>query len=392
MLLYISKGRLYRVDGGKPAKIRIASVEKYISTIKEMRNKKEWKSSGTGAHFMGMNLSFDTDPEESITISGIAPDGDGGFIYSSVFDGNMAIYRNDHVGSDDEGVILRKNSVQIHEVNILPDGQKIIASGSENFQTKHIVLINKEKSDLQFLTEGDSIDSNPVFSKTEPNIVFFDSKGIGSDYKGALRLSSSGILQLNLETGDLDEYITDETNDYFKPKTDSNGNLYYIRRPYKTNLRSKMSLKDVALIPFKFFRAIFGWMDFFTRKYSGEALNTKGNNPSKAKQLSEKELFVEGNLINAEENLRKNKASGEKYPGFIPKSWVLVRRSPDGQEQVIKKGVIDYCVTDDAIYFSNGKCIIRLQSESSDEEMVCEAELAQNLTWNDVPLSSSATR
>jgi len=381
MLLYISKGRLFRVDKGKPAKIRCASVEKYISTLNEMRNRKEWKSSGTGATFMGMNLSFDSDPEESINISGITPHGDGGIIYSSVFDGNMAIYKNNQVGTDDEGVVLRKNSVQVHEIDVLPDGNKIIASGNENYQNKHIVIVDKEKSDLYFVTEGDSIDSNPVFSKTEPNVVYYDSKGIGSSTGGSLRLSPCAILQLNLATGDLDEFISDEEYDYFKPKTDSSGNLYYIRRPYKANLRMRMSIKDVLLIPFKFFKAIFGWMDFFTRKYSGDTLNTKGANPSKVKQLSEKELFIEGNLINVEENMRKNKAAGEKHPGFIPKSWMLVRRDSDGQEQIIKKGVIDYCVTDDAIYYSNGKCILRMQFESSNEEMVCEAELAQNLAW-----------
>ena len=142
-----------------------------------------------------------------------------------------------------------------------------------------------------------------------------------------------------------------------------------------------MSAKDIISAPWKFLKAIFGWMDFFTRKYSGQALNTTGSNPARTRTISDKELFIEGNLINVEKTLSANRAAGEKYPGCAPRSWELMRRGADERESLVKKGVMDYCVADDGIYYSNGARIMRLSPDFSSDEPVCEAELAQSLTW-----------
>ena len=387
MLLFISKGRLFRVNGRMPIEIKCGFVEKYIDNLKEISKKREWKSSGTGAQFMNMAMPFSDTPEDGINISGITTDGDGIYIYSAVFDGNMAIYKSSGKSTDDEGVILRKNSVRIFEMDNLPGGKKMLAAGKEGSSEKHIAMIDKEKSELYFITEGDSVDANPSFSRAEPDIVYYDSKGVGvSAQNSFVRFSPCAILRLDLSTGDLDEFIADGAHDYFKPKTDSAGNLYYIRRPYKENQRKGMDTTDILLIPFKFLKAIFGWMDFFTRRYSGETLNTSGNNPAKTKQLSEEELFIEGNMINVEKNLRENQASGEKYPGLAPKSWELIRRGKDGREHIIKKGVIDYCLAEDGIYYSNGSNVLRTHPESSStEELVCEVKIAQSLLWVQEP-------
>ena len=50
----------------------------------------------------------------------------------------------------------------------------------------------------------------------------------------------------------------------------------------------------------------------------GESLkSTSGANPAKARQKSEEELFVEGNLIKAQKALQQNQSAGEKFAGVI---------------------------------------------------------------------------
>jgi hypothetical protein len=92
-------------------------------------------------------------------------------------------------------------------------------------------------------------------------------------------------------------------------------------------------------------------------------------------------FISKGNLIDAEKNLRENRASGEKYPGLAPKSWELIRRSKDGREQIVKKGVIDYCLAVDGLYYSNGSNVVYMQEGQAVGELVCEMKLAQNMVW-----------
>ena len=42
-------------------------------------------------------------------------------------------------------------------------------------------------------------------------------------------------------------------------------------------------------------------------RYTGQTFMTKGNNPSKMKMHDPKQLFIEGNIIKAEEEMKQNK-------------------------------------------------------------------------------------
>ena len=71
MLVYISNGKLFQIKSGKPAEIKCGFINKYITNLEDIRKKKEWKSTGSGARFMGVMLSGD-DQEDNIQVSGIS--------------------------------------------------------------------------------------------------------------------------------------------------------------------------------------------------------------------------------------------------------------------------------------------------------------------------------
>ena len=73
-------------------------------------------------------------------------------------------------------------------------------------------------------------------------------------------------------------------------------------------------------------------------------------------------MFIDGNLINAGEEMERNQKSGDKFPGVIPRSYELCRRlGPNGDEEIIKKGIIAYAVdTNGDVICSNGNHLLKL--------------------------------
>ena len=167
-----------------------------------------------------------------------------------------------------------------------------------------------------------------------------------------------------------------------KPQVDQQGNLYCIQRPYSSGYHKEspfLVLKNVVLAPVKIIKAVIGWLDFFTQKYTGESLKTtSGANPAKTKQKSEEELFIEGNLIKAKQSLENNQKNGEKYPGFIPRSWQLIKIKPTGEKEVIKQGVMSFCIGNNIVIYSNGKHLIQLD-ENKNETLLCEDKLISKI-------------
>ena len=174
---------------------------------------------------------------------------------------------------------------------------------------------------------------------------------------------------------ELDELISDEAQkfSYIKPLESADGYIYYIKKPYNENTSDKTSLGDILLAPFRLIGALFGFLNFFTIKYSGKTL-TKNAGNTKAKNMSEEKMFIDGNIFEAGKELENNRRQGDKFPGAIPHSYQLCRRlGADGKEEVIKKGIIAYACRDNGeILCSNGLHLISLtpNGDGYDEKLV----------------------
>lgn len=380
-VIYISKGGLFLTDGGTSVDLPCEAVEKYKKTIAEVNQKKDWKTKGSGAMFMyGAGVAA----ERAVTnanVTGAAFSGNE-IIYSAVLDNSSAIYkRSVSVSEHDENIIIRKQDLKIFDLSLCKANGNLAASAGTGY-ARNIIFIAANSVDLNFLTEGDSIDSNPAFDPKNPDVIYFDSCGIAYYENGFfLGVGPRSIAKLNTAAGSLDDVLTDDNYDFFKPKCDSGGNMYCIKRPYKDTLRNKASLKDVFLAPFKIIKAIIGWLDYFTKSYAGESLKTKGGNPARSKNLSEKEIFIENNLINVEKSLAESKQAGNQYPGIAPNNWQLIKVNAAGEQTVVKKGVLDYAITQNGdIVFSNGKFILMINiNEGGKEEILCKADLATKI-------------
>ena len=101
------------------------------------------------------------------------------------------------------------------------------------------------------------------------------------------------------------------------------------------------------------------------KKSTKKGQNTSyGDNPYVEDQKSERELYIQNELINIQKEERRNKRLGDKNPGFAPKKFELWRTAEDGKKTRLAKGVLDYDLTQDGIIYTNGRCVFLIEGET----------------------------
>lgn len=381
-LLYLSNQALHQLQGQKTQSIDCQAVSQYKKNLQEIKQRKQWKTTGTGAQFMGMSQYDDADEFANIfPVDAVLTD-DQQMIYAARLQDGCAIYIKSLLDPQQaEALVLRNNEFVVHHLDYEAQNKRLILSASKGYAyERHLCVLGLDSSRLQYITEGDCQDEHPCFDPQQPDIVYYDSCGFAYDQQGNVSVGPKEICRLNLKTGELETIISDPRYDFYKPQIDATGQLYFLKRPYKNQSYSGSSLKDILYAPFKIIRAVIGWLDFFTQRYTGESLkSTSGANPAKARQKSEEELFVEGNLIKAQKALQQNQSAGEKFAGVIPRNWELIQYSADGEQKVLKRGVLCYALnTEGSLYYSNGKYLIAMTADQT-EQMLVEARLINKI-------------
>jgi hypothetical protein len=276
-----------------------------------------------------------------------------------------------------EGLIMSSRDMNISQISAM--GNSCAASVGHGLE-RHIAIFNLETGTHRELTEGEVQENHPSYSQ-DGSKIFFSSAGLALSHSGfAVGVGSFGISCYNIERNELDELLLSDKFDYIAPKEDRNGNLLFIKRPYRYAANNGNILLDIIFFPVRIVKAIGGLLNYFSIVFGGESLRSgKANNDVKAKQMSERELFFDGNVINAQQSLKENQRLGEKYPGIIPHSWELTRLDKDGNQHCLKKGVMDFsiCQNGDIVY-SNGNAIIRLLPDGS-EQLIEKCRMASNV-------------
>jgi hypothetical protein len=372
-IIFSVEDKMGIVNGSSINYLYSQHLKKYHKNMDDIKKKHAWKTEGSGAAFMGVHnpLAYYSSENVIANINGIAVvPNQSKMLYSISIDEFSGIFiKNPLDNSELEGLVTSNMDNGFFSVDYDERTEKIAVSVSEGHLEKHIAVMSIDRGGYNVLTEGESIDENPSWAKTDKNAIYYDSAGIAISSIGELGgLGTKSILKLDLNSGDIEEVVHINKHDCIKPIEDREGNLYFIKRPHDENYSKAASLKDVILMPYKFLKAIFGWMNLFTAKYTGDTLTSVGQNPAKTKQRTQEEIFIEGNLINAEKTLKENQSAGEKFPGVAPRSWELMKMSQSGEMKSIKKGVIDFDINSRGeIVYSNGKYLLKVGNNSSEK-------------------------
>lgn len=380
-VIYSSENKIFSYDEAEKllTEIPCERITKYRDTIRSIQQRKEWKTTGSGANFMGMTAERINADELPVQISGLAVYGDE-LIYGVNLEDVGSVYHRSFDPSDTcEGLVRSSNDFVFGSFDC--KGDKLAVSMGTNIRSLHIAVMNINGNYDEY-TDGDTIEENPSWA-AKKNGIYFSTAGYARNQNGAISATSPrSIAYLDLDRSSMTEILADEQYDYLHVREDKNGVLYYIRQPYGGEKpQNDITFKDVLLFPVRIIKGIFGFLNFFATIFGGESLKSGGAsaNGVKSKERSQKDMIIEGNVINAEKLDKINEASGDRLSGIMPMSRVLIKRLADGTEETIKKGVLDYTLSENGdVIISNGRHIIRINSDGT-ETHITKAKLAMNI-------------
>lgn len=378
-ILYTSENKIFGYDEKEKSltEIPCERVSKYRETVRNIQQRKEWKTTGSGANFMGMTADM-MDPDAlPVRITGLSVYGDE-LVYGVNLEAVGSIYHRSFDPADTaEGLVRSSNDFLFGSFDI-KDDKLAVCMGSSSFQHVAVMDINGRYDEY---TDGDTIEENPCWA-AKKNGIYFSTAGYARNQNGVISaVSPRAIAYLDLDRKSMTEIVSDDSYDYRHPREDKSGNLYYIRQPYGgEKQQGGITFKDIIMFPYRIIKGIFGFLNYFTTIFGGESLKSGGvSNGTKSRQRSEKDLIIEGNVINAEKLDKINEAKVDEHGGIMPASRVLIKRTADGSEEIIKKGVLEYTLDGGGnVIISNGRHLLRIDRDGN-ETHIAKAKLAVNL-------------
>ena len=348
--------------------------QNFVTAAQNAHDKYDWKHSGEGAIFRG-----DTDVENATPTKNIAYFNSLKFlseneiIYSVTVDEISCVMRKDlSTDKDNEGHIVHSREYVYNGASPNKNGTAFVSCLKTNEVNSHLAIFNLSDNDYYTVTDGDSCDFDATYSRADNDYVLFATKGAGRNKQGEfVKYSQSSIYRYDTLNGDVEELLCKKDYSLVKPKDDENGNLYYISKPEDGDKRSVWGiLLDIILIPWHLLVAIYRFLEAFTLIFTGRKFIKDGSDPVKTKDRNDGKILIEGNLINAEKEYKRNLRHKDAFAGYAPHSWELIKKAKDGTETVMAKGVINYCISPAGeIYFTNGKHVVKITADGKREKI-----------------------
>lgn len=376
------------VDGEKIAVCEDGNVQKFDSkyvvnyreTAIKSAKSREWKTQGKASRLMDEDYYFEREngANAEVFIRGVAlTEKENELVYAASVNDSSVIYKKDLLDEEKtESHVVSSNSEEFMSVSRNRNGG-MLAAIQRDPVAADIAVFEQDGGDYKCVTGGDSLDENPAFD-TDGKSVLFNSYGVGRDANNNfIKYLPSELFRLDLSTLNVDTVASDRNFSYIKPLPDGEGNLYCIKKP-DSEKTERNPLLQILLIPVRIVQGIAGFISAFVMCFSGKPLvdgqsaQSLGGDATKNGKYDRKKVFINNNLLNVDEQLKKNKKQ-ENY-GFIPQSWKLIKIDKDGNETELTGGVADFCFTDDgngkrAVIFTNGKHIFTLTDEGKRKKL-----------------------
>ena len=363
-LAFISRGKLFMKTGdAEPQEAQSPHVQGMMDRMERAKQRHSWKK-GTAfeSSFVGDRSQQPADQQVlNATAAQFTPDGKLLYFLRDNRVGGLFEY---DLQDGSEKRLIHQQRLLLGDLCIDQAGQRVLCSQEGDNGTASIALMNVDGSDYREVTGGDTVDSAPAWIPGEPDKIVFQSSGVARSDEGyVVALGPASIQMLDLTKSELAPVREEEKSDFLQPKVGPAGDLFFIRRPYDPpRYGSGNLLVDFLLFPFRLLRAIFHYLNFFSLMYSQKPL-TSASGPKVQANL--KEMLIKGKRIDAENALKKeHRVNGVR--SLVPRSWQLINRSRDGEEQVLATNVASYDIMSDGrVIFTNGYGVFMLDASNS---------------------------
>lgn len=356
-VLFLSDGEMSLWADGRATALRSERLEKYLSTARELESRNAWKYEGAGAQFQHQQSPYERQrriAEAECRVSAVGFCG-GQVLYGLSTPDMGGLYLKP--ADDDaapESSWLSERTFRPRDMHV--QGERVALALDTPQGECHIALMTAGKSRYDVLTLGDTQDTAP-FLCADGKRLLYASAGFARNEAGVIIAKGPGaLLEMDLTTGGLQELFADDAADYLRPKEGPDGLMYFIRRPYEQPRGKRLTLVDRVKNVGAFFKGV-GKLFQFIGDPEGAAKRT----PRVAGQSEEaaQKRMLEGVLVDV--TRAKDAHTEDDEHGCVPETWVLMRREKDGSLSEVIKGVADYGFDGDALVYSDGRRIIRLQ-------------------------------
>ncbi len=363
-------------ENGQLKKSGSGYIAKYKDTVVKSITKNDWKNTGASAQFQQRQSA--EIPEMNAVLSGVCPYSDEDFLYS-VQVGDVSAILKKNYETDAEQYLIHSNKQYFSDLDFDRRSNRVAVAVSDDYQTSHIGTFDIERSDLNILTSGDAVDEHPSFSQKDGSILF-SSRGVGRNNNlEKVGVGPSSIYRItDGHFSTCDVILAEENVDLIAPKEDKDGNIYYIRKPYKVKKSQNMTIGDLLLAPFRLFYNLFRLLFFLSQVGKKSKKKTGGNsggaNPSVTPEMSERDIYIMNERIHLAKEEKQNSKKGDKTAGYAPHSFELIKLSPDGAKTKLRSAVLSYDFDKEgSIVINNGKYIISLKDNN--ETVLCKDKL-----------------
>lgn len=273
--IVFSDGDSIRVlDEGEEGTYASQYIADYRERMRRMVKNKEWKHSGMGAVFRGDTMSevgMDSETRVDAYINSVHAAGEDKVLYTfTVNQTSGVIEKTLSAKKDGERFILHTNDGELLSSDYNVTDGKFVAELRRGEISSDLVLLDTERGDYVSITDGDSRDENPSFSKKRPGVVLYDSLAAGRNARGEfVEYAPAAVYEYDLNTLDLKEIRASEKYSYIKPVEDENGDIYCIRKPAKERERHN-PVVEILLIPYRLLMAIVNFIQIFVVFFTGK--------------------------------------------------------------------------------------------------------------------------
>ncbi len=349
-------------------------IEKYKNGIQDSERSKEWKYGGEGARFRGDIAEAQT--VESCIEGVYLTSDDDAAVYAFSVNSTSGIYKRSF--SDEKTPETHViNSVEYSFSGGCLDSAnwRLATSMKRNAVNSDIAVFDLKNGSYVTVTGGDTQDIDPFYSPENANLIYFSSRGAGRDMNGDfVAFSPAAICTIDLSVMEVREVKSDEKFSYFKP-VPYGGKLYAIKAPAREKRTNP--LISFILIPYRILQAIANLLAVFIHAFTGKSVTSGGSNPAKGREYDSRKLYVRGNLIDVEREVKKNKGKRGKDYGWVPSSWQLVEVESG---KVLANGAADFDIAEDGmIIYTDGRRIYSLKDGKKSK--LCDAEMCLNLAF-----------
>jgi len=363
-LAFVSNGQLFdREAGGEPVALDSPFVKEQLERRVRATQRHGWKE-GTAFNIAagGGRRGFDA-PDAPINVTSAAYEPCGSLLYFLKDSAIGGLFRRE-AATGRELRLMLKPGLHLSHLAVSADGMKVAAAAHQKGGTANIVIFDNEGNGLREVTGGDTEDSAPAWIPGVPGRLLFQSSGFARNEQGYIVAQGPASIQtLDMESGSVSPIVDDERFDHVRPRVSPDGHLYFIRRPYELpSYGAHNMFLDSLLFPFRLLRAVFHYLNFFSLMYTRKPL-TSASGPKV--EADWKNILVQGKRIDAEKALRESRPV-HGVPSLVPADWQLVKRSPQGQEQVLATSVASYDIgPDGAIVYTNGRGVFAIEPDGA---------------------------